>query len=93
MRKVQECYSEYAEVFHRCSLPARTSISFDKEQEMLNYVDKSAKNIIKVLGISLRPIYTLFVYLVYIIINAIIVSIVRLICGIKHCVEKKSSVS
>lgn len=52
MRKVQECYSEYAEVFHRCSLPARTSISFDKEQEMLNYVDKSAKNIIKVLGIS-----------------------------------------
>ena len=48
---------------------------------------------IKVLGISLRPIYTLFVYLVYIIINAIIVSIVRLICGIKHCVEKKSSES
>lgn len=46
---------------------------------------------IKILGISLRPIYTLFVYLIYMIINAIIVGIVRLICFIKHNTESKRS--
>ena len=43
---------------------------------------------IKVLGISLRPVFTLLIYILYILISMLIVSFVQLICLIKHKVKK-----